>query len=300
MFLKSLLNKSILELREAGIETTELDAKILLMDTMSKKDSFVYSHPDFLVTNAQYAKFRRYIRRRKKGEPIAYILGHKEFYNYDFVVNKNVLVPRPESEWLVEKGIEFLSQLSVINNQLSVLDMGTGSGCLIIALAKECEKQFNPSTSLRAGKVEQFNFYAVDSSKRAIVVAKKNLSLLKPVHSTLFLNSNLFSNRRIKNKKINLIVANLPYVPLPAKKVKSSIDFEPKDAIFAGSNGTDVIKRFLVESKNHIQKDGLMLLELDPRNAHDLLKFANKIYPNAKINLSKDLAGHNRYLSIQC
>ena len=300
MNLKSLLNKSVLELKRSGIDTPELDTKVLLVAAMAKQDAFVYSHPDFLVTNAQYAKFRRFIRRRKCGEPIAYILGHKEFYGYSFRVNKNVLVPRPESEWLVEKSLEYIKKLSDNSYQISVLDVGTGSGCIILSLAKECEKQFNHQPAGRQGStIQQFNFYAVDSSKRAIAVAKNNLRLLKPVHSTLFLNSNLFSSARLKNKKFNIIVANLPYVPPQLKKVKSSIDFEPQDAIFARNNGTEIIKKFLSESTNHIEKECLMLLELDPRNANDLLNFTKKIYPVAEINLRKDLAGLDRYLEIR-
>jgi release factor glutamine methyltransferase len=294
MHLKSLLNKSILELRKAGIDTPDLDTKVLLVAAMAREDAFVYSHPDFLVTNAQYAKFRRYIRRRKCGEPIAYILVHKEFYGYNFLVNKNVLVPRPESEWLVDAGISFLQNYEsrIMNNgkhNINILDMGTGSGCLAISISKELQtKNYQLPTKI----------FAVDSSKRAIVVAKKNSKLLKPVHSILFLNSNLFENLRVKSKKFNLMIANLPYVPPRIKKVKSPIDFEPQDAIFAGNNGTEIIKLFLSESKYHIEKDGLILLELDPRNANDLLKYASKIYPEAKINLHKDLADHNRYLSI--
>ena len=292
MHLKSLLNNSVLELRKAVISTPELDVRVLLVAAMAKQDAFVYSHPDFLVTNAQYAKFRRYIRRRKKGEPIAYILGHKEFYGYSFLVNKNVLVPRPESEWLVEKSLDYINKslYDIRHTSYEILDMGTGSGCIIISLAKEVEKLSNNSG---------LKFFAADSNKRAIGVAKKNLKLLKPVHSTLFLNSNLFSNTRLKNKKFDIIVANLPYVPPQLKKVKSSIDFEPQDAIFARNNGTEIIKKFLMESKNHIKKDALILLELDPRNARDLLKYAKKTHPEAKINLSKDLAGHNRYLALE-
>jgi len=294
MILQRLLNKSILELRKAGIPTPELDVRVLLVAAMAKQDAFVYAHPDFLVTNAQYAKFRRYIRKRKKGEPIAYILGHKEFYGYSFLVNKNVLIPRPESEWLVETGISFLQNYEsrIMNNgkhDINILDMGTGCGCLAISISKELQsKNYQLPTKI----------FAVDSCKRAIVVAKKNSRLLKPVHSTLFLNSNLFENIRIKNKKFNLIIANLPYVPPRLKKIKSSIDFEPQDAIFAGNNGTGIIKKFLSGSKNHIERDAFILLELDPRNALDLLKYSREIFPAAKIDLHKDLAGHNRYLSI--
>jgi len=203
MTLKSLFARSIAELKKSGIAAPELDAKVLLLCAMEEKGAFVYSHSEYLVINAQYSKFRRYIRRRKKGEPVAYITGHKEFFGLDFLVNKNVLVPRPESEWLVEKGAELLSQLSVVSYQLSVLDMGTGSGCLIIALEKECEKQYNNTT------IQQFYFCGADLSNSAVAVAKKNAKILN-AENIVFLNSNLFGNRRIKNRIFDLVVPTLP------------------------------------------------------------------------------------------
>lgn len=291
MNIKSLLSKSILELQKVGIPTPEIDAKVLLLSAMEKNSSFVYSHPDFLITNAQYSKFRRYIRKRKTGEPIAYIVGHKEFYGYNFFVNKNVLVPRPESEWLVEQGIEQIkkSKYDIRNTTYNVLDMGTGSGCIAIALFKELTtKNYQLSTRI----------YAVDFSSRAVAVAKKNAQENK-AENIVFLNSNLFSNRRIKNKIFDLIIGNLPYVPHGKKtKIKSAIDFEPKEAIFAEDNGAAIIKKFLLESKSHTKPGSTILIELDPRNAKDLSAFAQAHYPTANIDPKRDLAGLDRYLMI--
>ena len=317
--IKSLFRKSVLELKKAGISTAELDGRILLNEAMKKEPAFVFSHPEYLITNAQYSKFRRYIRRRKKGEPIAYIVGHKEFYGHDFIVNKQVLIPRPESEWLVEKGMKFLSRLPVTGHQLSVLDMGTGSGCLVISLLKELEKQFNNLITAngeipsRCGTIEQLDFYAVDINKRGLVVAKKNARLLN-ADEIVFLNSNLFSSQRIKNKVFDLMIANLPYVPsdvlvgAPTSRpnrdcrsgsIANPILFEPQEAIFATENGTTVIKQFLIEARTHLSPTGVILLELDHRNARNLLAFAKKTYPQARTHLEKDLAGKNRYLVIE-
>lgn len=337
MNVKSLFRKSILELKKAGIETPELDARILLNEAMKREPAFVFSHPEYLITNAQYSKFRRYIRRRKKGEPVAYITGHKEFYGYDFLINKQVLIPRPESEWLVEKGIEFLSRYKISTNnyngipkchseqreeslgssilrsfvsvsakpsldgntqddKIKILDIGTGSGCLAISFVKELEKQFNNLT------IEQLSFYAVDFNKRGLVIAKKNACRLK-TDEIVFLNSNLFSSHRIKNKVFDLILANLPYVPYhtsnESRVTSREIYFEPQDSIFADDNGTATIKKFLIDAKSHLSPRGAILIELDPRNANDLMTFAKKTYPKTKINLEKDLAGLNRYLVIE-
>lgn len=292
MNIKSILAKSTLELQQAGSPTPELDVKVLLFNAMEKGSAFVYSHPQHLITNAQYSKFRRYIRRRKKGEPIAYIVGHKEFYGFRFTLNKNVLIPRPESEWLVEKGIEFLSRLPAVGYQLSALDMGTGSGCLAIALSKSIlnTKYRIPNT---------VNIYAVDFNKRGLAIAKKNARRHKP-EKIVFLKSDLFSNCRINNKIFDLMIANLPYVPFDdSVTAKNPIFFEPQDAIFAGNNGMAVIKQFLIDAKSRLSPTGAILIELDPRNANSLFNFAKKTYRKAKINLEKDLAGLNRYLIIE-
>jgi len=306
----------------AGIKTPELDARILLNEAMKQESAFVYSHPDFLITNAQYSKFRRFVRRRKRGEPIAYIVGHKEFYGRDFIVNKNVLIPRPESEWLVEKGLAFLKknrscpddrQTRIINhggrrgplsfpdriNKMNILDMGTGSGCLIISLVNELNKQFNDS------KINRFSFYGTEINKRAIEVAKNNSKAHKINHLIRFYRSNLFSNPRIP-RQYYLIMANLPYVPYQSKirnqkseiRIKESIFFEPQEAIFAADKGMVIIKTFLNQARTRLLPTGTMFLELDPRNANDLLIYAKNTFPKAKINLEKDLAGLNRYLVI--
>lgn len=321
MTISSLLNKSFLELKKAGIDTPDLDARLILEDAIKKDTAFIYSHPKFELSRWQYFKFKRNLNRRKKGEPVAYILGHKEFYGYDFFVNKNVLVPRPESEFLIERGMKYILEChserakrseeslkpldtkSFTNTQdgmINVLDMGCGSGCLIISMVKELEKQYSNTA------IQQYNFYAVDSDRRAIEVAKKNSKYHKLQKKVIFLISDLFSSKKIKNKIFDLIIANLPYVPkknIENKKsnikAKESILFEPQDAIFADDNGTAIIKRFLIEAKSRLSKKGMILLELDPRNAEELLNFARDHFPTSETTLKKDLAGLDRYLVIR-
>lgn len=304
MNLKTLLQKSILELRKTGLKTPDLDAKVLLEHALLKDLAFIYSHPESLITNTQYARFRRYIQRRKTGEPVAYILCHKEFFGHIFIVNKNVLVPRPESEWLVEKSIALLLNLESRilkqeKKQINVIDVGTGSGCIIISIIKKIQDS--------RLKIQDSNFFASDLSRRAIEVGKKNSRLHKVDKIVKFYHSDLFSSPKIKNKIYDLVIANLPYVPqekvrnskFEIRNIKDGIYFEPENAIFAGNNGTEIIKKFLLEVKTRINPEGLILMELDPRNANDLLKFARVHYPTAKASLQKDLAGLNRYLIIK-
>jgi release factor glutamine methyltransferase len=298
MNLGSILKRSILELKNAGIETAELDAKVLLENSISKDSVFLFSHNDVLITNAEYSRFRRFLRRRKKGEPIAYILGHKEFFGYDFFVNKNVLVPRPETEWLVERSIEYLvSSIGQKQTKKTIIDIGTGSGCIIISLVKEIlNTQY---------LILNTNLSASDISPKALNIARKNAKKLKAKNIKFYL-SDLFSNKRLP-KKFDLIIANLPYVPLSTRiknsefriQSKEGIYFEPQDAIFAKDNGSAIIKKLLIETKTRIREKGLILIELDSRNAIEISNFAKKNYPNAKTKLERDLAGLNRYLVIQ-
>ena len=185
--------------------------------------------------------------------------------------------------------------------------MGTGSGCLIISLAKELSNLSVLSS--------QFCFFASDISIKTLNVAKKNAKkiLFEEENRELknfslcsnnnikFFHSDLFSNRKL-HKKFDVIIANLPYVPKEQISSLRSQDLgiahEPQSAIFADDNGTAIIIKFLEQSKKYLSKNGLILIELDPRNAIKLELFARKYYPKAKIQLERDLAGLLRYLII--
>lgn len=303
MTISQFFQKSVRQLESAGIDTAALDVNVLVKFVLQKDDVFILLEPDMPLTNYQQAKLNKLISRREKGEPVAYLTNHKEFFGYDFYVDKRVLVPRPESEKLVELALDRI-KLKVKGSKLKVLDMGTGSGCIIISLAQEIEKLSTLNLKLST------EFYASDTSSSALAVAKKNARNLlsnrtiEQSSNLRFYHSDLFSNRLL-HKKYDILIANLPYVPKIVKsskfKVKSisGTDFEPQNAIFAEDNGAAVIKKFLAEAKNYLARDGLILIELDPRNAKSILKDARKNFPISKIELSNDLAGLYRYLTIE-
>lgn len=287
-----IFKKTITELKKAGIETAELDARVLLEDVLNKDSSYIFSHSEMPLTNSQYAKFRSQIRRRKKGEPVAYLTGHKEFYGYDFFVNKNVLIPRPETELIVEETINYIKNKILKNKKLeriSIIDIGTGSGCIIVSLV------------LQLYKLSTLNFqlknYASDISRKALYVAQKNAKKYQVKNQIRFFHSNLFSNPRMP-KKYDIIIANLPYVPTSYKSQTKSLNYEPKSAIFADDNGTQIIKQFLNQAKSRINDDGLILIEVDPRNAKKLKNYAQNIFITSKTELLKDLARLDRILII--
>lgn len=284
---KKLLGTSIDKLKKAQIPHPELDARVIFEFALNISTEDFYKF-NFVLSEAQENKINKLIARRAKGEPVAYLTGHKEFFGLDFLVNKNVLIPRPESEWLVEESIKYLVS-SIKDEKLNIIDIGTGSGNIIISIIKQLNNR----------AMKQCDSFASDISARALKVTQTNINRhnvkLKLYKSDLF--------ESIPKQKFDLIIANLPYVPDKVKsrksKVESDIDFEPKMAIFARDNGTEIIKRFLEEAKDYLKSDGQILIELDPRNAEDLKKYAQKKFPLAQIELIKDLAGLKRYLTVR-
>lgn len=269
------------ELKSAKIKSAEIDAGILIEFVSKKSPEFLLTHPEFLLKSREVKKILNLVALRKTGTPIAYLTNKKEFFGFDFYVDERVLIPRPETEILVEKGLKFLKKLNTKTKteSLNVLDVGTGSGCIIISLATNCQL---PTTI----------FTASDISSQALKVAKKNAKKHKA--KIKFIKSDLFEN--IPKKYYDIILANLPYVPLGGSNDKE-IKFEPQKAIFAEDNGSKIIKKFLIESKKYLRENGKIFIELDPRNANDILKFAKKVYK--KSSLEKDYSGLNRYLTIQ-
>ena len=284
MTLKGLYKKSVLLLKSAQIPTPAIDARVIIEHSLNINTRDFYSTDHVFLSAYTNRKTLRLIKRRAKHEPVAYLIGKKEFFGLDFFVDKNVLIPRPESEWLVEKA---LKKLSAISNSSSVLDLGTGSGNIIISIVKFLNNN---------QRLLKHKFFASDISNKALVVAKKNAKLLN-ISNINFIHSDLFSNRLLKNNKFDLIIANLPYVPFGDADI--STKYEPESAIFSSDNGAAIIKIFLKEAKKHINIKGLILIELDPRNAQKIKNCAKENFPNAIIELNKDLASLNRYLTIQ-
>lgn len=274
MTIKKNLEFGIKQLKES--KTPEIDAEVLLYHLLKKDRAWLYTHQDDALTSDQTQKYQNLISRRKKGEPLAYLTNHKEFYGLDFYVNKFVLIPRPETELLVEEALEQISNLkSKISN---ILDIGTGSGAVIISLAKTLKAI---SYKLKP------KYYATDISNDALKIAKKNAKKHKVKIN--FIKSDLFNN--ISNQlKFDLIVANLPYLwdKLP--------QFEPKIALSGGKNGLEIINRFLEEAKNYLSPKGAIIIEFDPRQTQTIKNIAKNIYPDKKISLKKDLAKLDRML----
>ncbi|MCX6763584.1 MAG: peptide chain release factor N(5)-glutamine methyltransferase [Candidatus Moranbacteria bacterium] len=282
-----------------------LDLELLIAHTLKKPREFVISHPDYTMTKKQETITKHLISRRLKHEPMAYILGQKEFYGLNFKVNKNTLIPRPETEILVESVISNL-QLVIGENKkyTTIIDLGTGSGNIIISIAKEIIKSKLPITN--------YQLLASDISAKALRVAKQNARLNKVDKKIKFLKSDLL-NVFLKNKECSvlcapcsvIITANLPY--LSKKIYKSTMpdvkNYEPKSALLSSTDGLKHYKKLLEQIKKIQNKCSMFhvmcYLEISPEQKPKIQKIIKSILPKSKITFHKDLAKRWRVCQIE-
>lgn len=236
---KALLQQSAAKL-SAVSESPHLDAEILLAHVLQLSRLRLRVEADLVVTPAQEAQFMQFIQRRLTHEPIAYLIGHKEFWSLELAVNQHTLVPRPETELLIETALQLFPQDSVIK----VVDLGTGSGAIAIALASE-----RP----------HWHIDAVDISQNALTLASKNAQRLGFAHIS-FYHGNWFT--ALPSGKYDLVLSNPPYLTeeeWPAYSV--SLAAEPKSALVSGQDGLDDIRAIAANAKTRLQQGGYLLME---------------------------------------
>ena len=228
-------------LRKREICSHILDSEILLSNVLNKSREKILVNLDQKLNSRNILKFKKYIRRRSKYEPVAYILGEKEFWSKKFIVNKDTLIPRPETELLVEKLVKLFK-----GKKISILDIGTGSGCIILSLLSNLEKSVG---------------LGVDVSNKAILIANKNAKRHELSNRVKFLNKSFES---IFSKKFDLIVSNPPYIE--RKNIKNLSEdikrFEPIMALDGGHDGLDLIKKVIYKSKRILKINGTLALEI--------------------------------------
>ncbi|MBI2099020.1 peptide chain release factor N(5)-glutamine methyltransferase [Candidatus Uhrbacteria bacterium] len=255
-----------------------LDAEILLGLVLKKSKEEMLIHSEQKISARQFKKFSQLIKRRAKREPIAYIVGEKEFFGLKFFVNKNVLIPRPETELLVEEAIR---EFQISDFRFQIFDIGTGSGTIAVALAKN---------------LPEAKIIATDISSAALKIARANARRHGVSKRIKFVKTNLLP--QIPNSRFQiptLIVANLPYLSTRVWKnaMPDVKNFEPKTALLGGADGLDLIKKLLAQIKARNIR-GTVLLEVDPTQPKKLSSFAKKLFPGAIIEIKKDLAGLDR------
>lgn len=284
---------------------TDVEIELLLAHTLNKPKEFLYVHPETKLTATDQKKLVGFIARRRAGEPIAYILGYKYFYGLQFKVNKQVLVPRPETEWLVERALAIVKSRKSIhsrNTKLSILDIGTGSGCIAISIAHSLNTlRLAPSTAATRVTLvphksnPRYLVTASDISESALAVAAQNAKTHKV--DVNFVCSDLFKNIR---GKFDVVIANLPYVPQGMYELLfHNLRYEPKVAITDGGEVWDIYAHFFTQLPKHLASGGVALLEIDDGSKPDLQKMLKKLLPGWKAKFSKDLGGLWRHLELQ-
>ncbi len=220
---------------------------ILLSKLLGVDKSILIAHPEIAIATNIDAVWQDNHDRRVFGEPLAYILGFKEFYGLKFLVTPDVLIPRPESELIVDKALAFIKTNSLsVKGSLSVLEIGVGSGAITLSIANEIS---------RYGLLNKVEFVATDISQKALDVAQKNAKMLG-LDFVEFLQGNLFAP--VLEKKFDLIIANLPYLP---KEESLQNKYEPQLALDGGEVGDELINKFLAEVEVFLRPNGLVLIE---------------------------------------
>lgn len=266
--------------KEAGIESSYIDARLLLSHILNKPIEYILSTPEENLSVKHYQKFSRLVKRRSNLEPIAYILGYKEFYDQEFKVSKGVLIPRADTEILID------AVLSSVNNkleELQILELGVGSGCIIITLLLHLSKA---------------KAIGCDVSDEAILIAGKNAKKHKVSDRLKLIKSNWFEE--VTSQKFDVIVSNPPYISKLEENLvsKTALLYEPWNALFADDNGLKAYKEIAQRAKYFLKKNGKIFLEIGINQANMVKKIFNEnSYIEEKIYF--DLAGIARVISFR-
>jgi release factor glutamine methyltransferase len=273
MNIENILNQGISILKKNKIQNPYLDCEILLSHSINRDKKHIILNSKETLNNKQVDSFNYFIERRKKGEPIAYLINKKEFWKNEFYVNRDVLIPRPDTEMIIEQVLKIYSKTS----QLQVLDIGTGSGCILLSIIKE-----------------RPNFYGtgIDISKKSINVSKINAKELNLTNRVKFHHSSV-DNFNIG--KYDLVVSNPPYIELLNLKYleKDVINFEPKLALSGGYDGFSKIRKVISKASVLIKKNGKFILEIGFNQKNKVKRILNKegFYVNKAI---KDYGNNDR------
>ena len=269
------LQATLSQKRFPTMHRPKLDAQILLGYALGKPAKYLTTHFADELSAASFDTYRRLIERRARHEPVAYLTGSRGFYDRDILVNSHVLIPRPETELMIEEALKLATDTSVI------ADVGTGSGAIAVTMAA----------------LTNLPVFATDTSTRALQVAEQNAVASQVTHLVTFLETSLLGRaiESFRGTPHLLLLANLPYVPL---RLKADMDpdvlrYEPHEALFAGVDGLDAYDALLQEI--HAQQSALphritALFEIDPSQMYSLPKLIQSFFPQARVEIKNDLA----------
>jgi release factor glutamine methyltransferase len=270
-------------LNAAGIPSPRLDTEVLLAHVLGWNRARLYARPEYPLTQAQRDAFLSAVQRRIHHEPVPYIVGHREFYRLDFLVDRRVLIPRPETELLVEKALSIAVQQEMGKGQPLLADVGTGSGIVAISLAVNLPRA---------------TVYATDTSSDALVVAKANAARHGVDSRVHLLPGDLLQPLP---ERVHIITANLPYIPtgrLPTL-APDVVEYEPLTALDGGPDGLQAIRRLLAQAGEWLLPEGAIVLEIGAEQGAEIVALGQRHYPQAQVELLPDDAGLDRVVCIQ-
>ena len=278
--LRTVIQDTHQKLEAAGIPDARLEAEVLVMNVMRMARQNIFGEQDTEVSEEQQAALDELLERRYNREPLAYLLGQREFYGINVMLTPAVLIPRPETEGLVEHAL-FMALMGMESTDLIIADVGTGSGAIAINLAIHlpAAKIFAVDVADEVLDVAAFNIRAHGVSERVTLGIG---DLLEPVP-----------------EPIDLIVANLPYIPTDRiSTLQPEVRQEPALALDGGPDGLDLIRRLLTQAESKLKDSGIILLEMDPDQISVVQELALQHFPEGSTSVEEDLAGMDRILTI--
>ena len=278
--LRTVIQDTHQKLEAAGIPDARLEAEVLVMNVMRMARQNIFGEQDTEVSEEQQAALDELLERRYNREPLAYLLGQREFYGINVILTPAVLIPRAETEGLVEHAL-FMALMGMESTDLIIADVGTGSGAIAINLAIHlpAAKIFAVDVADEVLDVAAFNIRAHGVSERVTLGIG---DLLEPVP-----------------EPIDLIVANLPYIPTDRiSTLQPEVQQEPALALDGGPDGLDLIRRLLTQAESKLKDSGIILLEMDPDQISVVQELALQHFPEGSTSVEQDLAGMDRILTI--
>lgn len=291
--IREALSEARARLRAAEIGSADLDAAVLLGYVLVADRATLYAHPERALTSEEQTAFGALIERRLRGEPVAYLTGHKEFMGLDFLVDRRALIPRPETELLVEMALTEVRQRGAAAHKrpppealadLRVADIGTGSGAIAIALAVQ-----EPRLPL---------VYATDISAEALALAAENAQRLGVEARLRFLQGDLLEPLP---ERVDLLLGNLPYIADNEQEVLAPDvrDYEPHLALFGADDGLGHIRRLLASAPPRLKPGAVILLEFGYAQRAPLAEMISSLLPGAQVRFISDYAGWDRLVEIR-
>ena len=251
------LREAVESLRAAGVGEPRLEASLLLSHTIGRDRAFLIAHDDSMVSSEQAQNFASSVSRRAAGEPLQYITRHQEFFKLDFEVTPDVLIPRPETEIIVEAALDLLPS----DAEFGFADVGTGSGCIAISILHE-----RPRSQATA----------LDQSPRALAIAERNAKRYELANRLRLVQSDLFRGLAASDR-FDLIVSNPPYIPDgELSSLQREVQREPRTALAGGADGLDLIRRLVKEASEHLTSGGFLIFEFGINQDGEIRELVDK------------------------